>query len=343
MMLDFVDSAVTSGLQFPLKKTGGIIGDYTRGDLIVVGGRKTSGKSSFMLYNYVTSPILQFIKNVKTAKAFQTHIVYLNTRRNAKTTIERMVVNYVSAKSKGNKLGVPSLYSLSGKHAKVGKVQAKKILTSTMGVFNTLIEKNKLTVLSAKKTVFEIEDLVIALMEQYGTFGDVDEYEFTYAEEHEKVIPILVIDDITAIIGESGGPVMKFENAHKLAVKLKTMAKAFNMVIVLGVPSGTNYSKGAFHKSNVEEVAPYHLYADRVVIMHNPLETDDKKILGYETKDFINKSTGICYLRMLFVASNYMGPSGIYIPYFMYPENGFLLELPRYDDEEALDNFLDKV
>jgi hypothetical protein len=40
--------------------------------------------------------------------------------------------------------------------------------------------------------------------------------------------------------------------------------------------------------------------------MHNPIETGDKHMLGYETGDFVNPR-GICYLRTAFIAANYMG------------------------------------
>jgi hypothetical protein len=88
------------------------------------------------------------------------------------------------------------------------------------------------------------------------------------------------------------------------------------MIIVLAVPSSNTYIKATGHMSSLEEVAPYHIYADRVVILHNPIETGDKHMLGYETGDFVNPRTGICYLRTAFIAANYMGPSGIYIGYF---------------------------
>jgi hypothetical protein len=34
-----------NNLRFPLRKTGNIFNNYTRGDFIIVGGRKTSGKA----------------------------------------------------------------------------------------------------------------------------------------------------------------------------------------------------------------------------------------------------------------------------------------------------------
>jgi hypothetical protein len=76
----------------------------------------------------------------------------------------------------------------------------------------------------------------------------------------------------------------------------------------------------------LEEVAPYHIYADRVVILHNPIETGDKH-MRVRDRGFCNPRTGICYLRTAFIAANY-GPSGIYIGYFLYPENGHIMELP---------------
>jgi hypothetical protein len=38
-----------NNLRFPLRKTGNIFNNYTRGDFIIVGGRKTS-ESSFLFY-----------------------------------------------------------------------------------------------------------------------------------------------------------------------------------------------------------------------------------------------------------------------------------------------------
>jgi hypothetical protein len=57
-------------------------------------------------------------------------------------------------------------------------------------------------------------------------------------------------------------------NSHQLAIK--DLAKVYNMIIVLAVPSSNTYIKATGHMSSLEEVAPYHIYADRVVILHNP-------------------------------------------------------------------------
>ena len=44
-ILDYIDDKGKNNLRFPLRKTGNILNNYTRGDFIIVGGRKTSGKS----------------------------------------------------------------------------------------------------------------------------------------------------------------------------------------------------------------------------------------------------------------------------------------------------------
>jgi hypothetical protein len=49
------------------------------------------------------------------------------------------------------------------------------------------------------------------------------------------------------------------------------------------------------------------------VILHNPIETGDKHMLGYETGDFVNPRTGICYLRTAFIAANILVVSIIFI------------------------------
>jgi hypothetical protein len=67
------------------------------------------------------------------------------------------------------------------------------------------------------------------------------------------------------------------------------------------VPSSILISKATGHMT-LEEVA-LTIYMPRVVILHNPIETGDKHMLGYETGDFVNPRTGICYLRKAFIAT----------------------------------------
>jgi hypothetical protein len=43
-ILDFIEDKEKNNLRFPLRKTGNIFNNYTRG-FIIVGGRKTSGKA----------------------------------------------------------------------------------------------------------------------------------------------------------------------------------------------------------------------------------------------------------------------------------------------------------
>jgi hypothetical protein len=98
------------------------------------------------------------------------------------------------------------------------------------------------------------------------------------------------------------------------------------MIIVLAVPSSNTYIKATGHMSSLEEVAPYHIYAD-VVILHNPIETGDKHMLV--------RDRGFCkstYWNMLPKDEHLLLPI-IWVPvvsigYFLYPENGHIMELP---------------
>jgi len=332
-LLEIVDSTKRSELSFPLKKTGNIINNYTRGDFIVVGGRKTSGKSSFILSNYVISPLMQLLEAAKKDKAFGLKVVYINTRKNSRAVMERMVVNYISTKYKGNKVGVPTLYGYDGSHTKMPRASARKALAGGMDALDAFSNKGRLSVVVGKKSVFEIEELIMRTMEEYGTY-DSENASFTYDKEHREMIPIFAIDDITSITGEKGGNHIKNDNAHQLAIRLKNLAKILDIVIVLAVPSfSTSLKNAAVHTSTLDELSPYSIYADRTIIMHNPMETEDKSSLDYRTEEFINGKSGVCYLRVAYIASNYMGASGVSLGYFMYPENGYMMELPRADSD----------
>jgi hypothetical protein len=55
-------------------------------------------------------------------------VIYLNTRKNVKSTIERMIVNYNSQKKQRYKIGgVPSLYGFEGNHIKLS-TEAKEMI-----------------------------------------------------------------------------------------------------------------------------------------------------------------------------------------------------------------------
>jgi len=347
ILIDYIEDKSKYNLEFPLNKTGSILNNYTRGDFIVVGGRKTSGKSSFMLHNYVISPIIQKIKKVKTEKDFNFKITYINARKSDRNTIEKMVVNYIAQKTNNNKLSVASFYSHRGATVKLATNIAAKAMSDTINIFEVFLQKGFLTVKSKRQTMYQVERTIINSMKDLGTFENEDTFEFTYFEDKRDVTPIVVIDDASSIIGENGRSILRMDSASTAASTLRHIAKALDIVIVLGVPSMTmgykNFSKQGFYKSAVTEIDPYGIYADRVILLHNPVETDDVKVFDYDINHFINNRTGVCYFRMAYIGGNYMGPTGVTIPYLFLPENGSFRELPSADDLDKLDDIFDII
>jgi predicted metal-dependent TIM-barrel fold hydrolase len=179
-------------------------------------------------------------------------------------------------------------------------------------------------------------------MDEYGSLDDATG-EFIYDDKYKNLIPIVAIDDITGIHAEVGSSNIRNDNSHLLASKLKEIAKTYNILLILAVPSASTYVKTNYHASSLEEVAPYGMYADRIVILHNPAETEEKNMLGYEVKNFINSRTGICYLRTATIVANYMGPSNISYGYLIYPENGYIKELPASDNVDELDDYIGEI
>jgi hypothetical protein len=82
-----------------------------------------------------------------------------------------MIVNYNSKKTKV-KIGVPSLYGFEGNHIKLSTTKAKEMITSTMSTFDQLSDKGILSAISARKSLYEIDNLIRSSMEEYG---DLDE------------------------------------------------------------------------------------------------------------------------------------------------------------------------
>ena len=348
-MLSAIENGVKDIISYPLRKTGNILNGYGRGDFIVIGGRKTSGKGSFIMNNYVISPLLQRrVSGQKHSKEngpkpFDMKIIYINTKKSPKATMDRLVVNYSSYESGGNKVGVPTIFGKEGNHVKMPMAKAKLLASNMMNLFDAFIAGGHLNVICSSRTVYELEVMIREILSEYGHFDD-EENEFVYKKKYKDLIPIIAIDDVTGIIGESGSSNLKNENSHLIAKKLKEIAKSYNALVVLGVPSVISaYRSSSQHLSTASEIDPYGTYADRAIILHNPVETNEKVVFGYDVQDFVHPTTGVCYLRTAYVAANYMGASGIYIPYFMYPENGFIMELPAYDNIEEMGVFTDLV
>lgn len=348
-MLGHIESESNDVMRYPLTKTGYLFNGFTRGDFIIVGGRKTSAKGSFIMNNYVISPLVQRREAGRRhtkengPKPFDMKIIYINTKKSPKMVMDRLVVNYSSYESGGNKVGVPTIFGKSGNHVKMPRAKAKQLGANMINLLDRFVEGGHLNVIASSRTIYEIEVMIREIFNEYGHF-DEEENEFIYKKKYKDLIPIISVDDVTGIIGESGSSNFGNENAHLIAKKLKEIAKSYNALVVLGVPSSvSSYKSSSQHLSTIAEIYPYGVYADRAIILHNPLETNEKVVYGYDVQDFVNPSTGNCYLRTAYIAANYMGASGAYLPYFIYPENGFLMELPAYDNLEEMEVFTSLV
>jgi len=84
-LLTKVKYARENKLRFVLKKTGKSLNDYALGEFIVVGGRKTSGKSSFILKNYIIEPMLQ---KLELKQDLGLKLLYINTKKTYRETLE---------------------------------------------------------------------------------------------------------------------------------------------------------------------------------------------------------------------------------------------------------------
>ena len=342
-LIEQVEKEASTYLKYPLLKTGKLLNGYKQGDFIVVGGRKTSGRGYFVLNNYLINPLIQKQKANKFGDRLDLNIIYFSTKKSKEIAIERMIVNYISNTNRGNKLSIPSLYGYSGMSSTVvTKPRAKAILSSVLNKFDKLEKEGVLDIITSKNSIDSLKDIIYDIIRKFGEF-DSTETSFTYNEEYKDQNTIIVIDDASGIIDETGTPALRNLTAIKLASLLRDTAIMLDVLIVLSVPSHDVYNKAALYKGTLSSINPYDTYADRVILLHNPLESEDAKVFDYEMSAFTNKKSGISYFRFAHIISNYLGASGIIIPLFMYPENGYFKELPKAEDDENLDEFYTTV
>jgi hypothetical protein len=337
-----IDEGVKQPFTYPLKKIGGLLGGYPRKEFIAIGGRRTSGKSYFLLNNYVIAPILQEIKALQIKETLGLNLIYVSNKRTLRTTLERMIVNISSNFKKGNKVGIPSIYNTpNNKNKKISRDKAKSAIISGTSALTTLENKKKLHLLSNKFTVDSLKDTISDIMGEFGLFNG-DHSDFTFNDKYSDLTNIIVIDDASGIFGSDGTPALKNTSAIELGIMLKHISRVFNALVVLGVPSSIEYYRDSFYKGYINVMRPYDTYTDRLLLLHNPLETYDMTPLNYDLKEFMNPSTGINYFRFVNVLANHSGPSNVQVALFMYPENGYFRELPG-PDHTGIESFHKKV
>jgi len=338
-LLDKIDLGNSGIFKFPLVKTGKLLNDYVRGEFVVISGRKTSGKRSFIFKNYVLHPIME---KLTYKQDLDVRVFYFSTKKTADEIVEKIATSYIAQKTatkKGdkayNKLSVSSFYNYSGADIKLDATSAKTNIVNAFKVIDAFVEKNYLKVIGGTKSIFEIKNIIKSIFGSYGFF-DEDFDEFTYKEEFTEMIPIIIIDDASMVLGEDGRNCIKNDNSARLGIALKDLAKTLNAIVVLNVPSGNTYvsQKESFYINKIEEIGPYSNLADKILFMHNPKETGDRYSFDYEMADFTNLNNGVCYFRHMTIAANTLGPSGITIPYFLFPQSGNIFELPGIDSDK---------
>jgi len=221
------------------------------------------------------------------------------------------------------------------------KEESKSIISSAINYFDKFIEKGYLSIQSGNYSIDEVLTIIKDSFHEYGTFNEDGTY-FEYTKDQANFVPIIVIDDASLITGSNSAGSIKNENAYKLGIELKKLSKILNAIIVMAVPSVNIYQakRGKYFINKIDEVYPFSIYADKILFMHNPKETEDAFSIGYNMEDFIDKKTGACYFRQMNISANNLGPSGIIVPYFFFPQSGQMYELPHATDEEELNAFL---
>lgn len=345
-ILDKIENVENLDIQMELPKTNKILNGYIRGEFIVVSGRKTSGKSSFILKNYVMD-LMQQKQIYKTDLGMK--IMYFNTKKTYMSTIERMAAYYIASKSTSDlnkKISIASFYKYLGQSRNFPKSFIKTKMLNFIKYLSVYVEKDYIDVITGSYSIDEIVTIIKDSFSNYGLFNETDT-KFEYKDDDSSFIPVIVIDDATMITGENGANCIRNENASRLAMELKKLARALKAIVVLNVPSTSMYKsfgkKDKMYINSVDEVNPYTSYADKIIFMHNPAETEDFHPIGYSLENFVNTTEGICYFRYLNVAANSLGASGVIIPYFFYPQSGFIEELPEAIDESKLQKYYNTI
>ena len=288
-ILDRIDNATTILFKMQLPKLARVLNNYVRGELIVVSGRKTAGKSSYILKTYV----MDLLKQKQTLKKeVDLKILYFSTGKSYTETILKMASYNAASKYENmgmKKISTASFFRYDGAIKKFPKQRAKQNISSFIDYLKIYISKGYLNVMTGSYTIDEILTIIRDSFSDRGLFSDNGNF-FEYTKDDSTLLPIIIIDNVSLITGDNGANCVRNENASRLGLELKKLAKILDAIIVINVPSTAvvrNFGKKEkFFTNSIDEINPYTAYADKVLFIHNPMETEDFHPMGYTLEAF---------------------------------------------------------
>ncbi len=352
---------VSQGIPIPYEKIGKYTNYINRGQTYAIGGKNTSGKTSFMDYTYMINVykwwkelsyekyeddvlegerIVHKAGDVKYDRDGEPTIIeglqvpplkmfYFSMKSRPELKWQKWVCLYLKLRY-GNIIDISTLTSGVGKLYDLDQGILDKITEASR--FFEEFEEEVLTFVSGKQTPTSINNRVSDYMDSIGSFND---NVYHLDNDHAGQLTFVYVDTVNELRPEMDG--YQAGNPESAKKKLITFAddwkNQYNVTTYMVVPSKvTNSRMVRDGEPSYKELGVFADSVDIGLVLYNPYNENNNGYLGYPVNELVVK--GKDRIRTITIVRN-TGQTNITTGLIFIGECGYFKESPTPSDESG--------
>ena len=337
---DYITSSVTAGLSnpgagipIPFTKLSKYINYIERGKNIVIGGRDTSGKKSFMDYTYFLN-IFKWWRDLDMPleRKPQIHFYYFNLTGREKVLVQKWLCLLLKIEFKCL-LDVPTLNSQVGRMRELQETDLQAI--DAAAEFMNDLEKH-LTLVSGTKSPSDISNYMRKEMDKYGDLDEGGVYRLK--NEHSGRLTFVLVNDVDRLASETDGfSMLNIEGVkRRFATYMKELRDIYKTTNIWVAPTKDNSPRNPkATEPTYKDLGVFSSASDVGLVMYNPFNECNNKYQGYPVTELV---AGVKNrFRTVTVVRNESGPENLTIGLIFLGECGYFTESPSPGEELAWD------
>lgn len=312
-----------SGIPMPLKRFSKVTNYAEKGQNIIIGGRRNSGKTSFMDYTYFIS-VFKWWVGLDEEERPKIHFFYFSMKRSTRIKLQKWLCLYLKLEY-GTIIDIPTLKNSVGKLYDLDD-EVKGEIMSAYEFFGML--EDNMTILEKKQTPSSIFNTVENYMKTIGSLDSHDN--FSLDRKHAGQYTFVLIDNIDYLETETDGFSMMTPDMLKRTMSdyLTILAGKYKTTNVVCVPSTINFSRSAKDtEPTYKDIGLFHDMADLAIVVYNPFSENNMKYGGYPIESLM--INGKNRFRTATVVTNKEGVENQTIGLFFIGECGYYAESPH--------------
>ena len=329
---------IYKGIPIPLKKLSKITNYIEKGQNIIIAGKSTSGKASFMDYIYFIN-VFKWWHDLPSEVRPQIKMFYFSMKLSTRMKLQKWLCLYLKLEY-NMVIDIPTLNNGVGKLYELDAEDKEKI--SSAYTFFTDLENGPLTLVSGKQTPTNIFNRVSDYMK---TIGRLDEHgSFSLDQKHEDQHTFVYVDNVDYSQTETDNfsmlpPDMLKRKFGEYIEAFRDVYKITSVIIAPSRPSFTRIARET--EPTYKELGLLNDVANIGIVLYNPFNENNTKYGGYPINDMVIR--GKNRFRGVSVVRNIQGLENVSVGSFFIGECGFFAESPHPNEPDMFEEKIEML